>query len=103
MDYTIFAYKNTESNSPDEAKERGAEWVIGTFSTNSAITLGDVQGNGSVDMSIFNARVDTALGMAEMFGYTGDVALFVSDDEGKPLFVDKGDGWEECADCGHIK
>ena len=101
MDYTLFAYKNKESNSPEEAKERGAEWEIGTFITDSEITLGDVQGRhqgltGSPDMSIFNARVDTALGMAEMFGYTGDVALYVSDDNGKPVFMDKGDGWEEC-------
>ena len=101
MDYTIFAYKNKESYDPTEAKERGAEWEIGTFTTDVAITLGDVQGrhqglNGSPDMSIYNARVDTAMGMCEMFGETDSVALYVADDEGKPLFVDKGDGWEEC-------
>lgn len=101
MQYTLFAYMNRESNSPTEAKERGANWECGDFSTDVAIALGDVQGrhqglNGSPDMSIFNARVDTALAITEMFGYTGDVGLYIADENGVPLFMDTGDGWNEC-------
>ena len=95
MQYTLNAYMNNESHSPYEAKERGANWEIGDFSSDVAITLSDVQGTGS-DMTVFDARVDTAMGMCEMFGETDTVALYVADEKGIALFVDKGDGWEEC-------
>ena len=107
MNYTIYAYKNAENSNPTEAINRSANWVVGHFTTTSALTLADVEGNSNPttgnDMTAFNLLVDAANNMADMFGYSGDIGFFVTDDDNGEFIgfaVHAGGEWvEPCKYC----